>query len=389
MEFNYSTFNIIIELSNNEDRFKIKVYDNITNKLYQNIFTNNKLNYKVVHIYKLLIDVLSNKNDDIHIIINIDNNLIINIFYEHDYCEITQELKLNEIKDKTIRYEIEKINRKVDSLKLSLDEQIINIISNLGLAIPISNKNYIPLNITYLCITCFEIIHNCEDMDDNKLYHVYYPLDNTRLSIHDTNIFSKIESIDTHDLSYRITYIPKLKNIRPNTNNNIWTISLNGIMLGTLNMTGCISKIYNIKYENIYKSGEDDTNYIINNIKIPFNGDYNSKYYMNSIKFLQHLEFLTIDCIYIEKFIPEYLPNSIIWLNIIDIDQEIFSGLDYLTNLTFLCLEFRVNHRILLNASIQIKKLLEINPNLEIIIKNYDELKYKDIELIHLVTFKN
>jgi hypothetical protein len=389
MEFNYSNFDIIIELSNNCDSFKMKVYDNITNKLYQNIFTNSKLNYKVVHIYKLLIDVLSNENNDIRIIINIENDLIINIFYEHDYCEITQELKLNEIKDKTIRYEIEKINRKVDNLKLSLDEQIINIISNLGLAIPISNKDYIPLNITYLCITCFEIIHNCEDMNDTTLYHVYYPLDNTRLSIHDTNIFNKIESINTCDLSHRITYIPKLKNIRPNTNNNIWTLSLNGIMLGTLNITGCISKIYNIKYENIYKSCEDDTNYIINNIKIPYNGDYNSKYYMNNIKFLQQLEFLTIDCIYIEKFIPEYLPHSIIWLNIIDIDQEIFSGLDHLTNLTFLCLEFRVNHRILLNASIQIKKLLEINPNLEIIIKNYDELKYKDIELIHLVIFKN
>ena len=136
MEFNYDNFNIIIELSTNNDNFKLKIYDNNTDKLYQDIFDNTKLNYKVLHIYNLLTEFFSSQdvdsdseNDLIHIdiknkIINEINTLILNIDYECRFYEIKQELIINEIIDESTEYQIDKITTKIDKLKSSLDSII-------------------------------------------------------------------------------------------------------------------------------------------------------------------------------------------------------------------------------------------------------------------------
>ena len=179
MEFTYNNFNIIIELSNDDDILKFKIYDDNTNKLYQDIFDNNKLNYKPIQIYKLLIDFFSEKNDIIDINIDIENNLIdtlntliITIEYKNDYYEINQELRINEVENKSISFEIEKINKKVEKFKSSLNNQIINILNDIGLAIAITDKDYIPLNTTILGIDCFEFKHknihnfNIDDIND-------------------------------------------------------------------------------------------------------------------------------------------------------------------------------------------------------------------------------
>jgi hypothetical protein len=164
MEFTYNNFNIIIELSNDDDILKFKIYDD-----------NKKLNYKPIQIYKLLIDFFSEKNDIIDITIDIENNLIITIKYENDYYEINQELRINEVENESISFEIEKF-------KSSLNNQIINILNDIGLAIAISNKDYIPLNTTILGIDCFEFkhknIHNfniddINDIMDNEKYKKY------------------------------------------------------------------------------------------------------------------------------------------------------------------------------------------------------------------------
>ena len=103
MEFSYNNFDIIIELLAKHNTFKLKVYDNNTNKYYQNIFDDTNLNYKTSDIYKLLIDIISD-NDDLSLIhmiiedqsIDIHNILIIKLYYNNNN-EIMQDLIVYEV----------------------------------------------------------------------------------------------------------------------------------------------------------------------------------------------------------------------------------------------------------------------------------------------------
>ena len=397
MIYTWNNFTIIFELSSDNNNFKLKVYDNTTNKLYQDIFDDTKLNYKPAHIYKLLIDVLSDQNNDIQINILDDtiNIIIIKLYYNGDYCEINQELIIYEdITESTIvckSYEIEKINKKVENLELLLTN-LSNKLHDMGLGISISNKDYIQLNTKMLGISCFEVTHthyinsNDDIKDFLKNYNLYdgycedYRLHrgprivngiSNKYTFETKNSFyikSKVEAISCDELCH----VDK----SPTKYNQVWC---NHYKFKIFN-------IYNTKYRDIYKNNENTNSYIINNTLLEFTND-NIEYFMNNIKYLHKLTHLCIDCMYIKQFIPEYLSTSIEYLYIIDIDQEVLTGLDHLNNLKILTLQFGMGIKLLINASIQIKRLLIKNPEIEIIIDNYNELKHKDLELITLAKF--
>ena len=220
---------------------------------------------------------------------------------------------------------------------------------------------------------------------NNKYFSTYTNKQNYRLTIE--NVSTYVNGTNTSRPS--INYIAR---------KNTWNIlEDNKIYNKEENTYAYIAKIYNSKYNKIYKSDKLNS-YNINNKEYIFNDLYNTEYFttyhnikclsnFDNMQYLQKLKYLTIDCMYIQKFIPKFLPNSIIKLKIINIDLEILCDLDHLTNLELLYLEFRVNHKILINASIQIKELLKINSNLKVIIENYNELKHKDLELVSLATF--
>ena len=393
MEFTYNNFNIIIELSIDDDILKFKIYDDNTNKLYQDIFDNKKLNYKPIQIYRLLIDFFSEKNDIIDINICIENNLIdtlntliITIGYKNDYYEINQILRINEVENESVFFEIEKINKKVEKFKSSLNNQIINILNDIGLAIPISDKDYIPLNTTILGIDCFEFKHkninnfNMDDVDnimDNEKYNGYFE------KTYSNKIIDFINKIDYTKINITYNY----DNI---TDYYFYVNSSKEILYK--NKSGTDISAYNIYLATIHNKKYKNKEIIrIHNFTGGFkctDKNHNTNYFMHSIKYCLNLTYLYINCVYIEQFEPKYLPESIEYLYIVDIDQEILNGLDHLVNLNRLYLKFIMNKRLLINASKQIKKLLKNNPELEIIIDNYNEIKSLDLELITLVKFR-
>lgn len=123
MNYTYDNYNIGIRLS--EDNLNITIIDNISSSIYSTVMNDSTVCYKIDHLYKIIVDFLTNKNKDI--VVTFDNKhtlFFIHIEYRTTYCECIKSIQLEKISnDKLLHdsmfYSIKNLESKVLELSNS------------------------------------------------------------------------------------------------------------------------------------------------------------------------------------------------------------------------------------------------------------------------------